>query len=118
MPRTIPTALVWLSGSLFIATMTALVILILNGSETEAVESLAKPLLTGLVLTGVVGAMGKHQGDRLDAQDKNLKAIRSQTNGVLDERIREQTKAALRELAEEERQERLNESGSPLRRRP
>lgn len=109
MPARVPTSLVVLSGVLFVTTVAAIVTLSITGNETAAVESLAKPLLTGLVLTGVVGVVTKHQGDRLDEQDKTLRQISHQTNGVLDQRIREQTKAALRELAEEERQARVSE---------
>lgn len=118
MPNRIPTALVVLSGVLFVTTVAAIVALTIAGHETAAVESLAKPLLTGVILTGVVGAVSKHQGDRLDEQDKALDQITHQTdqithqtNGVLDKRIREQTKNALRELAEEERQGRLSSDG-------
>lgn len=110
--RTIPTALVVLSGVLFVTTMAALVILIINGDDTEAVESIAKPLLTGLVLSGVVGAVQQSQTGRLDTQDKQLRKIREQTNGVLDARIKEQTKAALLELAAEEEEPYRRRSGS------
>ena len=109
--RAIPTALVWLSGIMFVTTVAAMVTLTIAGAETSAVESLAKPLLTGLVLSGVVGAVNVTQQTRLDEQDTHLKQIRKQTNGVLDQRIREQTKNALRELAEEERQPTLGRDG-------
>lgn len=108
MPNRIPTSMVVLSGVLFVTTITALVALAIAGKETAAVESLAGPLLTGVILTGVVGAVSKTQVDRLDQQDKALDQITQQTNGVLDKRIREQTKNALRELAEEERQGRVS----------
>lgn len=108
MPNRIPTSMVVLSGVLFVTTITALVALTIAGKETAAVESLAGPLLTGVILTGVVGAVSKTQVDRLDQQDKALDQITQQTNGVLDKRIREQTKNALRELAEEERQGRVS----------
>ncbi len=106
-PR-IPTALVVLSGVLFVTTITALVALAIAGKETAAVEGVAGPILTGVILTGVVGAVSKTQVDRLDQQDKALDQITHQTNGLLDKRIREQTKSALRELAEEERQGRVS----------
>lgn len=108
-PTKIPTALVVLSGVFFVTTVAAIVALTITGHETTAVESLAKPLLTGLVLTGVVGVMNKSQADRMDEQDTKLDTITHQTNGVLDKRIRNGTKAALRELAEEERQDRVTE---------
>lgn len=113
MPARVPTSLVVLSGVLFVTTVAAIVVLSITGNETAAVESLAKPLLTGLVLTGVVGVVTKHQGDRLDEQDKTLRQISHQTNGVLDKRIYSHAKTAakdaLRELAEEERQARVSE---------
>ena len=110
--RVIPAGIMWLSGIMFVTTVAAMVALTIAGAETSAIEALAKPLLTGLVLSGVVGAVNATQQTRLDEQDTHLKQIRRQTNGVLDQRIREQTKNALRELAEEERQARVTELGS------
>lgn len=103
----VPTALVVLSGVLFVTTVAAIVALSITGNETAAVESLAKPLLTGLVLTGVVGIVNKSQHERMDRQDEKLDRITHQTNGVLDQRIRTGAKEALQELAEEERQARV-----------
>lgn len=110
--RNVPTALIWLSGIMFITTVAALTALTIVGAETEAIESIAKPLLAGLILSGIVGVGQASQSRRLDHQDEKLATIAHQTNGVLDKRIKDGAKAALLELAEDERQGRVSGSAS------
>lgn len=98
-----------LAGVMFVTTVAGMVTLIVTGNEGGSLERIAGPLLTAVIVTGVLGATTKRQEDRLDDQDKALNQITHQTNGVLDKRIRDNAKAALRELAEEERQDRVTE---------
>lgn len=100
-----------LAGVMFVTTVAGMVTLVVTGNDGSSIERIAGPLLTAMIVTGVLGATTKRQEDRLDTQDKQLRKIREQTNGVLDARIKEQTKAALIELAEEE-QAQYRRSGS------
>lgn len=96
------TAVVILAGVMFVTSVAGLVALVIAGVDSASLERLVGPLLTAVVITGVLGATNRQQGKRLDEQDTKLDKITHQTNGVLDRRIREGTKAALLEVQQEE----------------
>lgn len=79
-----------LAGVMFVVTVAGLVALMGMGRETEALERLVGPLLSAIVVTGVLGGVTKQTNGKLDR-------IERQTNGVLDARIREGTREALTE---------------------
>lgn len=81
---------IYLAALMFTITMVCFVILAVTGVSTDTLERLVGPLLTGVILTGVVGATHKSQEGRLEK-------IQHQTNGVLDRRIRDSVNAALDE---------------------
>lgn len=64
------------------------VVLALKGLDTGAFLGLVGPVVSGLFVVGQVNA-------RSDAQDQALTTITRQTNGVLDQRIRDGVTAAL-----------------------
>lgn len=101
------TAVVVLAGVMFVTSVLGMVALVIAGSDSSSLERVVGPLLTAVVVTGVLGATNRQQVKRLDEQDTKLDKISEQTNGVLDRRIKTQTKAALLELQEDERQARL-----------
>lgn len=82
--------LIGLAALMFTVTIAAFVILAVAGSETATLERLAGPLLTAVIITGVVGASHK-------SQDSKLEQIQHQTTGQLDKRIRTNVNAALDE---------------------
>lgn len=89
-----PRLIIGLAALMFTVTVTALVVLGLWDQNTRTLERLVGPLLTAVIVTGVVGALGKSQNSRLGK-------IESQTNGKMDERIRENVKAVLDERKDE-----------------
>lgn len=85
-----PRLIIGLAALMFTVTVTALVVLGVYAEDTRTLERLVGPLLTAVIVTGVVGALGKSQSSRLGK-------IESQTNGELDEKIKRNVKAALEE---------------------
>lgn len=85
-----PRLIIGLAALMFTVTVAALVVLGLWDQNTRTLERLVGPLLTAVIVTGVVGALGKSQSSRLGR-------IESQTNGELDEKIKQNVKAALDE---------------------
>lgn len=84
-----------LAAVVFVITIAAYVVLEVRGRDTSGLIALVTPVLASLYVVARVER-------RTDAQDSALSRIEAQTNGVLDERIREGTKAAFLELAEAE----------------
>ncbi len=74
----------------FITTAAAFVVLQVTGHPTDKLLTLAGPVVAALLITGRVD---KHADD----QEHVLTKIQQQTNGVLDKRIKNGAKAALRE---------------------
>jgi membrane protein implicated in regulation of membrane protease activity len=66
------------------------VVLTLKGSDTGSFVALVAPILGAVFVIN-------HLDHRSDKQDEKLDTITRQTNGVLDERIKEGVKAALAE---------------------
>lgn len=89
-PKSTAQFIIVLAGLMFTVTVVALVVLGLYDEDTRTLERLVGPLLTAVIVTGVVGALGKSQNSRLDK-------IEHQTNGELDEKIKRNVKAALDE---------------------
>lgn len=87
---TTATMLIKLAGLMFTVTVGAFVALAIAGESTDTLERLAGPLLTAVIITGVVGASHKSQEGRLDT-------IQQQTNGRMDKRIRDSVNAVLDE---------------------
>lgn len=75
---------------IFLATLTALVVLEVTGNKTDNVMLLAGPVVAALLVNG-------HLNNKTDEQNVKLDKITAQTNGVLDGRIKTQTLAALAE---------------------
>lgn len=82
--------IIGLAALMFTVTVAAFVILATTGRSTGTLERLAGPLLTAVIVTGVVGASHKSQEGRLDK-------IQHQTNGQMDKRIRDGVNAVLDE---------------------
>lgn len=82
--------LIGLAALMFTVTIAAFVILAVSNSSTATLERLAGPLLTAVIVTGVVGASHKSQEGKLDQ-------IQHQTNGRMDKRIRDGVNAVLDE---------------------
>ena len=79
-----------LAGGVFAVSVAALVILELNGRSTTNLMALVAPVVAALFIARRIDHV-------TTAQNKAIEKIDQQTNGVLDERIKTQTKAALRE---------------------
>ena len=73
---------------IYTATLAALVVLTLRHEDTEAVMVLAGPVVAALLVSGQIGV-------RADRHDDALDRISRQTNGVLDQRIRDGVRAVL-----------------------
>lgn len=63
--RRMPLLLVQLAGVMFVTVTAALVALVLADHDTESVERLAGPLLTAVIITGVLGGATRATNDRL-----------------------------------------------------
>lgn len=72
----------------FVVTATAFVVLQVTEHPTDKLLTLAGPVVAALLITGRVD---RHAAD----QERTLGKIEAQTNGVLDQRIREGARAAL-----------------------
>lgn len=90
-----------LAAVMFVSTLVALVALALSGQDTASIERIVGPLLSSVIVTGVVGALAASQRETAKAQGAKLDRIEAQTNGVLDQRIREGAKAAILETQAE-----------------
>ena len=90
-------AILALAAIMFVATLAALVALAISGQDTASIERIAGPLLSSVVVTGVIGAVAAGQRETAKSHEAKLDRIEAQTNGVLDERIREGAKAAILE---------------------
>lgn len=75
----------------FALVVAGFVVLTLKGSDTSAFIGLVTPILAAVFVV-------QHLGQ----QDKVLRQISAQTNGVLDQRIKDGVKAALAEKAGEQ----------------
>lgn len=82
--------IIGLAALMFTVTVVAFVVLALFGGDSRTLERIAGPLLTAVIVTGVVGASHK-------AQESKLDKIQNQTNGMMDKRIRTNVTAALDE---------------------
>jgi hypothetical protein len=78
----------------FLGLLAAYVVLTMTDHDGEGVTQLAITVATVL-------GLGAYTRGHLTRQDGRLQQIESQTNGVLDARIRAQTTAAMRELMAE-----------------
>lgn len=63
--RHMPLLLVKLAGVMFVTVTAALVALVLADQDTESVERLAGPLLTAVIITGVLGSATRTTNERL-----------------------------------------------------
>ncbi len=93
-----PIYVIKLAGLMFVATLAAMVAMAIAGQDTATIEHLVGPLLSTVIVTGVVGAVTQGQNSKLDQHEQKLTKIQEQTNGILDARIRRETQAALLEL--------------------
>lgn len=89
-PDETPRLIIGLAALMFTVTVAALVVLGLSDQNTRTLERLVGPLLTAVIVTGVLGVSHKSQNNRLDK-------IEHQTNGELDARIKRNVRAALDE---------------------
>jgi hypothetical protein len=80
--------LIGLAAVVFIVTIAAVVFLQSIGKPTDTVEAIAGPVVAALFLGGFMQAL-------TSGQNRTLHTIQRQTNGVLDARIRVQSKAAV-----------------------
>lgn len=72
----------------YVATIAALVVLLMQDRPVDEVMLLAGPVVGALLVSGSVGA-------RLDPVAARVAKIDEQTNGILDQRIAEGVRAAL-----------------------
>lgn len=80
-----------LSGLVFALSLAALVILEVTGRSTAALMALVGPVIAALFLAS-------HVDRRTNEQNVVIGKIAEQTNGVLDQRIKESTAEAIREI--------------------
>ena len=93
-PDRTPLAIIALAALMFVTSIAALVTLALSGQDTASIERIVGPLLSSVIVTGVIGAVAAGQREtakahetRLTEQDEKLAKIDAQTNGVLDARM-------------------------------
>lgn len=100
-----------LAAVVFLGALAAVVALHVTGHAdgTSAVVALAGPVLAAVYVTTAVGDRVERTRDQVSkTQDQVAKTheavgrVEAQTNGVLDARIREQTKQAMTELLREQ----------------
>lgn len=81
----------WLSGVVYALALLALVVLEVAGRDTTALLSLVGPVIAALFIAGHV--------DRVTGeQNEAIGRIERQTNGVLDQRIKDGTAEAIKTL--------------------
>jgi len=73
------------------------VVLTLKGSDTSGFVALVAPILGAVFVINHLDLRSDKQDEKLAQQDEALAKITHQTNGVLDQRIKDGVKAALSE---------------------
>lgn len=70
-----PTArwIIVLAGVMFLGTLAALVVLAVSDTSTATLERLAGPLLTAVIVTGVLGVTHAQTGRRVDEVEKSIR---------------------------------------------
>ena len=70
-----PTArwIIVLAGVMFLGTLAALVVLATSDTSTATLERLAGPLLTAVIVTGVLGVTHAQTGRRVDDVEKSIR---------------------------------------------
>ena len=80
----------WLAALVFVVSVAAFVALEVTGNDTDGLLVLVGPVVAALLVTGQVRSETAKQNMTLDA-------IREQTNGVLNRRMREAVETVLKE---------------------
>ena len=80
----------------------AFVALVLTGhsDQVDKLVAFVGPSIAALLIIGNANRQHEDNKERLQSQDSKLLQIEKQTNGVLDARIKEGTKAAVTEVLE------------------
>lgn len=78
----------------------AFLALVLTGhaDQVDKLVAFVGPTVAALIIVNQQNAAHRDNRSRLDSQDAQLTKISEQTNGVLDGRIKDGTKAAIQEL--------------------
>lgn len=84
-------------GVLVVAALAASVILRLFDKDTAIVMTIIGPVVSALFVTGYVKGITGQQTGLIEQAGADVLAVKHQTNGVLDKRIREQTSVAIRQ---------------------
>lgn len=80
-----------------VAAMVCSVVLVLADKQTASILSIAGPIIGSLFVASYVGDLTGKQNATLDQQTAKLDTVERQTNGVLDQRIRDGVASVLDE---------------------
>lgn len=91
----------FLSGLVFLSTLLALVVLHLteHSAGTTDVITLAGPVVAALFLASRLDARHEETKQHLTRQEETLNKVNEQTNGILDQRIRDGVRDGLKAYA-------------------
>ena len=88
-------SIIWAGVVVFVTTIAAMVVLRIKDADTSNLIALASPVISSVVLGGVVWYTSSQQDKKLDEQTHVLHRIEHETNGILEEKIERGSKRAM-----------------------